>query len=277
MVNSKIKKRFRDVAVIFAFFLYSLPNLSLAAGWQLMSPQRINSLLKEGSGLWLVDLRSEAAFAEGHIEGAMHIPAEVMATKHLPQGKIIVLVDDSLGLRKARTAADILLNSGHDKVFLLEGGMPAWGGEAYPVAGKGNRENFRVVMPGDLEWARENRIPLRLFDLRDKSEQAKGPVAQSQSVEGKTLDERLGKVKAMLTGGQKKGLAARLDKPATIVLVFPAANDPRPVLERLFRGIPGDIRYLEGGYAAWAAKPDKNVSTVGACPTCPGAASGGKK
>ncbi|WP_054696259.1 rhodanese-like domain-containing protein [Geotalea toluenoxydans] len=91
------------------FMLLAMPVLAVAAGWQWITPQRVTALVKEGSGLWLVDVRSEAAFAAGHIEGAVHIPAALFATKHLPQEKIIVLVDDSLGVRKGRECADALL------------------------------------------------------------------------------------------------------------------------------------------------------------------------
>jgi rhodanese-related sulfurtransferase len=259
-----------------AFFLV-LSQTVYGANWQWMAPQRAFSLTKEGSGLWLVDVRSEAAFAEGHIEGAMSIPAGIIGTKRLPKGKVVVLVDDSLGLRKGREAAETLLKNGSDKVFLLEGGMPAWQREGYPVAGKGRGVAFRSVLPDDVAWAQENRIPLRLFDLRDKAEQAQGPVSQAQAVEGKSLPERLEKVKAMVATTEKKGLSAKLESGVTTVLVFPTAVDPRLALERHFRGVAGDVRFLEGGYAAWAAKPDKQLSSVGACPTCPGVKPGGEK
>lgn len=255
-------------AILFVFFLF-LPQVVSAAGWQWMAPQRAFSLIKEGSGLWLVDVRSEGAFSEGHIEGAVHIPAGVLATKRLPKGKLFVIVDDSLGLKRGREAAEALLKSGQEKVCLLEGGIPGWQGEGYPLAGKGSGRTFRGVMPDEITWAQENHIPLRIFDLRDEGERAQGPVTQAEPVEGAALPERLEKVKGKLIP-QKKGLAAKLEKPVTTILVFPAAADPRPVLERTFREIPGEVRYLEGGYAAWAAKPDKSMTTVGTCPTCPG-------
>lgn len=258
-------------------FLCTLPGMSIAAGLQWMTPQRAFTLIKEGSGLWLVDVRNEAAFTETHIEGAVSIPAALLATKQLPKGKIIVLADDSLGLRKGREAAEVLSRKGHEKVYILEGGMLAWQLDRYPLAGKVGQQRFRSVMPEDIAWAQENRIPLRIFDLRDKVEQDKGPVLQSQSVNGASPAERLEKVKEMMAKEEKKGLAARLDKSATTILIMPAATEPRTLLERSFRGISGDIRYLEGGYAAWAARPDKSITAVGTCPTCPGGVSGGKK
>ena len=248
--------------------LILFPQIVAAANWQWMAPRRAYSLVKEGSGLWLVDVRSPAAFTEGHVEGAVNIPAGFMATKRLPHGKIIVIVDDSLGLREGRMAAETLLKKGNDKVFLLEGGMASWRNEGYPVTGAGG--GYRCVKPEEISWALENRIPLRIYDLRDKGEQAQGPVRQAQAVAGKDLAERLRKAQEMLKQPAKKGVAAKLEKPPTIILVFPSASDPRPILEKSFRGVSGDVRCLEGGYAAWAAKPEKKVSTVGACPTCPG-------
>src|SRR6266702_2017179 len=150
MENSKIKKTFGYVAVIFIFLLFGLPLLSFAAGWQWMAPQQVYGLTKEGRRLWLVDIRSETAFADGHIEGAINIPAGLLATKRLPKGKIIVLADDSLGMRKGRESAELLLKNGNVRVYLLEGGMLSWQGEGLPVAGKGSGRKFRSVMLDDI-------------------------------------------------------------------------------------------------------------------------------
>lgn len=259
---------------IFAIFLSFVTNVH-AAGWQWMTPQRVFNLVKEGSGLWLVDVRSGSAFEESHIEGAVHIPAGVLATRRLPKGKIFVIVDDGLGLRKGWEAAEFLLKSGQEKVYLLEGGMAGWQGEGYPLAGKATGRAFGSVMPDELKWAQENRIPFKIFDLRDGDERKQGEVPQAFALEGADLPDRLRKVKGLLAP-KKKGLAGKLDKPATIVLVFPTGVDPRPLLERSFRDVPGDVRYLEGGYAAWEARPAKRISTTtGACPTCPGGVAGG--
>ncbi len=256
----------------------TLSQTAFSANWQWMPPQRLFSLLKEGSGLWLVDVRSESAFNETHIEGAVHIPAEIIVTKHLPKGKIIVLVDDGLGLRKGRQAAGVLLKSGNEKVYVLDGGMFAWLNEGYGVAGNSGRWLSRGVMPDDIRWAQENHMPLRILDLRDKGEQTQAPVPQALPVDGKSLGERMEKAKEMLKKHENKGLNAKLEKPVTAILVLPAATDPLPVLESSLKGVSGDIRFLAGGYAAWNAKPDKMVtSSRGGCPTCPRGVSGGKK
>jgi rhodanese-related sulfurtransferase len=262
-------KTISSLVAVILLILWTLATASYGAEWQWLSPQRAYSLIKEGSGLWLVDVRNEAAFTDLHIEGAVHIPASLLAIKQLPKEKLIVLVDDSLGLQRGREAATILLKSGHDKVYLLEGGVIAWQQEKLPVTGKVRQQTFRRVVPEEITWAQANRIPLRIFDVRDKEELEKGAFPQALEVAGKNLAERLEKVKGLISKEEKQGMVVKLDKGVSTILIFPLANDPRTVLESSFRGVSGDIRYLEGGYAAWAARPEKNSKSVGACPTCP--------
>jgi rhodanese-related sulfurtransferase len=201
----------------------------------------------------------------------VHIAAGTLAVKRFPKQKIIVLVDDALGLRRARESAATLLKNGLGKVYVLDGGMMAWQAEGLPVAGMRGGRTFCVVMPDEIKWAQDNRISLRIFDLRDEGERAQGPIVQARAVEGDGLLERLNKVKEMIVTPPKEGLSAKLEKSAPIILIFPTAADPRPMLEWSFRDLPGDVRFLEGGFAAWAARPDKRIATTpGVCPACPG-------
>src|SRR6266568_7086687 len=104
-------KRCAIIGHSMGLLLLILPQAVFAADWQWMKPQRLHSLLSEGSGLWLVDVRNPAAFEHGHIEGAIHVPAEIVPKKQFPAQKMIVLVDDSLGLKKAWVAATALAAS----------------------------------------------------------------------------------------------------------------------------------------------------------------------
>ena len=63
-----------------------------------------------------------------------------------------------------------------------------------------------------MTWARANAVPLRLIDLRDKSDQVKGPVAGAQLIAGVTLAERLKNLKAELLASTAKGLTKKLEK-----------------------------------------------------------------
>ncbi len=253
------------------FCLLFVAATSQAASWQWILPQRVHGLVKEGSGLWIVDVRTPSAFERGHIEGALNIPVDRFISRKFPKDTLLVLADDSLGLRNARTGADALLKTGYQKVFLLDGGIPAWQQEGLPVAGA-RLDNLRMVTLEDLGWARSNSIPLRIYDLRNSEERTKGPVEGAAELKGKTIDERLNAFVAVLgvppTG---KGLAVKLEKPVPVVLVLPTDKQPLEKVRATVRDLPGDFRYLEGAYPIWAARQKQNpLPGPEVCPTCPG-------
>ena len=268
--NSNVRKIcVKQLVQASALLLLVMPYLSYAAGWQMIPPQRVASLMKEGSGMWLVDVRTPLAFEEMHIEGAMNIPAAVIPAKSFPRQKMIVLVDESLGLKNARMAADQLARSGQEKVYVLDGGMHVWQAEGYPLAGKRGGRKFPMVTPEELAWARENRVALRIYDLRDKDERDRSPIRDATPLAGTNLTERLEKMKGLLMP-QKKALAGKLEKPATMILILPLASEAKEVAARVLYDLSVDVRCLDGGYAAWMAKPESKVVTDASCPVCPG-------
>lgn len=245
-------------------------TLSQAAAWQWIAPQQVHNLIREGSSLWIVDVRTPSSFEQGHIEGALNVPADLLKIRNLPKGKIIVLADDSLGLRNARAGADSLVKKGSEKVFVLEGGIPAWLGEGLPATGK-RPGNLRPVMWDDLAWARSNTIPLRLYDLRDKQEQSNGPVEGARQLAGATLDARLKALTTeLLTAPAAKGLAGKLERPVPVVLVLPATPHALETVRKALHNLPGDFRYLDGAYPLWIAREKQNpLPGPQVCPTCP--------
>ena len=77
-------------------------------------------------GATLVDVRTPAEYARGHIDGARNIPLQEIAarSKELPKGKPVVVYCAS-GMRSA-AAASSLRRAGFAKVVNL-GPMSAWG------------------------------------------------------------------------------------------------------------------------------------------------------
>lgn len=254
---------------VLAMFL-ALPQLVYAAGWQWIAPRRVHDLVREGSGLWIVDVRISGAFEQSHIEGAMNIPVDLLKLRNLPKDRVVVLADDSLGLKNARRGADILVKKGCEKLFILEGGIPAWLGEKLPVTGR-RPDSLRPLTWDDLVWARSNAIALRLFDLRDKQERSKGPVEGGRELAGVTLNERLKALTAeLLKASSAKGLAAKLEKPAPVVLVLPASPQSLEAVRKALQNQTGDFRYLEGAYPLWVEREKKNpLPGPQVCPTCP--------
>lgn len=238
--------------------------------WQSISPQRVHTMVKEGSGLWLVDVRNPAAFEQGHIESAVNIPSEQLKVKNLPKGKAIVLVDDSLGLRHARSGAEILLKKGYEKIFIMDGGIPAWESEKLSMTAT-RGDSLRSVMWDDLTWATSASVAFKMYDLRDDAEKTRGPMEGAIQLKGNNPDERLKALVAQLISGErKKGLAGKLEKPVPIVLVLPNNTKIIDSVRSALKGVPADVRYLEGAYALWVAREkEKPLPGPEVCPTCP--------
>ena len=86
----------------------------------------------------VVDVRQNAEWKRGHIQGAVHIPLAALSSRmhQLPNGKTIVTVCAS-GHRSA-AAARTLTRAGHD-VLNLRGGMAAWSRAGLPLSTNSGR------------------------------------------------------------------------------------------------------------------------------------------
>jgi len=241
-----------------------------AGGPQTVSAQQLQALMQEATGLWLVDVRNPAAFEAGHIEGAVNIPDDALATKRLPKGKSVVLVDDSLGLRRARQAAERLAATDMENLFILDGGMVAWEIAGYPLAGTGYYRKLRMVTPEELTWARARRIPLQILDLREQKERNLVSFPDAVELPGATMPERIMRLKERLKGEAQASPVGQAGRANTTIVILPLTADAVAILERAARELPGDLRYFEGGQAAWMANPDKRLKLGDSCPTCPG-------
>ena len=94
--------------------------------WFRVRAREAKRLIAE-EGALLVDVRTEAEFAHGHIDGARNIPINQIAARakrELPQGKPLVVYCAS-GMRSAM-AVSALRRAGFGKVVNL-GPMSAWG------------------------------------------------------------------------------------------------------------------------------------------------------
>lgn len=259
--------------ILFSHFLIFLflpfTGIAFSSGYQMITAERVYAMIKDGSPVWLIDVRGPASFDEAHIEGAINISPIALSVKTLPKQKTLVLIDDSLGQREAREAADILIKKGHTRVYIMSHGVLAWEVEGYPVAAESKKKGIRNVMAHDLKWALENAIPLTIFDMRGGAEFTKGSIQGAALVEGKDVQERIKKLNEMIHKQERKDLAKRLEKDKPILLIFSASDDAQSFAEKLVGKNIG-IRYLQGGYEAWVAMDGKRVKkSVGDCPVCP--------
>lgn len=240
-----------------------------AEGWQWIDAQRVGAHLKEGGGFWLIDVRSQAAYDAEHIEGSVNIPATGLKSRKFPPRKTIVLIDDALGDRNAREAAERLAKNGHERVSVLEGGIARWKIDGYPLVEK--KAVVRRTTATEVAWALENKVPFKLYDLRCAKAREKEPLGNSEGISGNTLEERLNLLGQLLSAAAKrKDLASKLANTTQIVLVFSASDDGERLTRTLLQNVNSDARYLVGGYEAMISERIRGRQTTGACPACPG-------
>ncbi len=263
----------RAAAAVFVLLLLA-PGAAFCKGGVspgLVMPEKVYSLMKQGSGMWLVDVRSPADYEKCHVQGAINIPAEELGFKSLPKEKLVVLVDDSLGCMKAGEAASLLTSRGFGKVFVLDGGLYGWEMMGYPMAGSdpaGFGLTVRPVTADELKAALKKGLPIRIYDMR--GEVKGGGIPGSKAVAGADLNARLGNVSRMIKKSAGSGLASRLRGPVQVVLVFSARDDAAGALRMLPSNGAADVRYLLGGYEAMNAVSGRMVSSNSVnCPVCP--------
>lgn len=245
-----------------------IAGVAAAASWQWIDGQQVQNRMKEGSGLWFIDVRSAAAYEAAHIEGSVNIPSDVLAHKKFPVYKTIMLVDDSLGQKTAREAAEALVKNGNERVYVTEGGLGSWRMEGLPLVE--SNPIVRNVTESELKWAIANSVPMRIFDLRDLKAQKQGTLQNSETVAGKTLGERVQNLQKILADeGKKKDLSAKIQKVKPVVLVFAASDDAEGFIRKITQAAKCDIRYLIGGYEAVVSEKMRGLQTAGSCPTCP--------
>jgi rhodanese-related sulfurtransferase len=83
------------------------------------------------AGDTIIDVRTPAEYANGHIAGALNVPIELLAklASGLPDGAIITAC--SMGGRGGR-AADLLDAAGRT-AFTIDGGTKAWQAAGFPI------------------------------------------------------------------------------------------------------------------------------------------------
>jgi thiosulfate sulfurtransferase len=93
------------------------------------------------TGALFVDTRTDDEFAAGHIRGALHlyyahVEAEWQrALANVDFDQPIVCYCSGGGCNSSLIVADFLERQGFGKVYVFEGGWPAWSAAGYPLQG----------------------------------------------------------------------------------------------------------------------------------------------
>jgi rhodanese-related sulfurtransferase len=95
----------------------------------------LNEMLRSGANVVVIDARSEAAFAQAHIPGAVSFPHRKMnpeSTQHLDRGALYVTYCDGIGCNGSTKGALKLAELGF-QVKELIGGIDWWKRDGYPT------------------------------------------------------------------------------------------------------------------------------------------------
>jgi rhodanese-related sulfurtransferase len=99
-----------------------------------VSPQEAVRLLNQGA--FVIDLRAQDAFANGHVAGARQMSGEQILkageTLKKQKEKVVLVYDDSGSL--GSSAVRQLAAQGFTKAFNLRGGIAAWRAENLPLS-----------------------------------------------------------------------------------------------------------------------------------------------
>lgn len=89
----------------------------------------------------IVDARSVASFAEGHIAGAVVLPVEEARKTppfpsgvNIPKDATIIVYCNGFSCHDSMEVGKVLMQAGYASVYVYEGGYPEWRDAGYPVA-----------------------------------------------------------------------------------------------------------------------------------------------
>ena len=121
-------------ALLFASLAHAgEPNVPSAKVTPMTQEQLLEHQAKHADHLFVLDVRTPAEYAEGHVPGAVNVPHDQLASRlaEVPKDKDVVLYCRTG--RRAALAADVLASHGYTRLSHLEGDMQAWVEKGRPV------------------------------------------------------------------------------------------------------------------------------------------------
>lgn len=106
-----------------------------AAAPHVLTPLELARLRADRPDTRLLDVRTPGEFEAEHIQGAYNVPLDTLG-EHGPEIRAAVAAPVVLVCRsgqRARKAEEALKSAGMDNLYVLDGGMNAWGAAGQPV------------------------------------------------------------------------------------------------------------------------------------------------
>src|SRR5688572_32976556 len=108
---------------LLAACLFCSASVLLAAGEEPLSAGEVMRRMEAGEKMTFIDVRTTIAFKEGHIPGAINVPAALVPQKQLPLLGDVVVYDAGLGVETAAQTAVALNQKPGITARVLEGGF----------------------------------------------------------------------------------------------------------------------------------------------------------
>jgi rhodanese-related sulfurtransferase len=226
-----------------------LAPAALAQDVKLISTADLSAKLKgAGAEFVLIDARSETEFGEGHIPGAVLVPAKKTAER-LPglvpaKDKLVVFYCNGPDCTKSRKGYRAAAGLGYTNLREYNEGLPAWRAAGHQVDGT---PLPAVTLPSGLRPAELKSLMagggVQVVDVRDADEFAAFRIAGSVNIPVDAMLKRAGELK----GG-------------TIVMVDHAGHQVKVASRVLTRLGKKDLRWLDGGVLGWS---DAGLPTEG--------------
>lgn len=120
-------------ALVASLALAGEPDAAAAKVTSMTQEQLLEHLAQHPHHVWVLDVRTPAEYAEGHVPGAVNVPHDQLASRlaEVPKDKDVVLYCRSG--RRAALAADVLAAHGYTRLSHLEGDIQAWVEKGQPV------------------------------------------------------------------------------------------------------------------------------------------------
>jgi rhodanese-related sulfurtransferase len=147
--------------------------LTWAAPVTLVAPAEVQRQIDAGEKITFIDVRSTALFKDGHVPGAINVPAALVPQKQLPPLGAVVVYDGGLGTDSATEAAAALGKKPGITPRILEGGFAAWeAARANTTKGGGLKpEDMPLITYTDLSKVQGDDVVL--VDLRKEPKQVR--------------------------------------------------------------------------------------------------------
>lgn len=118
-------------AALIYYTQFQPPKTGISYGF--VTVEQAKELVETKPNLVILDVGTESEFKEGHIEGAVNIPADELEQRIGELDKNDEYLVYSRTGNRSTIAAQILFERGYSKVFNMAGGIEAWTRAGFPT------------------------------------------------------------------------------------------------------------------------------------------------